>query len=507
MPPANTLTRTRRTTLSLSSNLLFTVATMLVGFVSTPLLLNWLGAGRFGACKVLAEWYTYLPLLELGLGGSLLALLPAAVARDDRREVSDLMSAALRVYAYIVPLAAALLLACAYEVPRLVALPGVGPGELRATILISMIAVLWMPVNVFRNMAEARQYLYVVNLVMVLQSIFTTALQLLAAWEGWGLAGQSLASVVGQMPLMLTLGWIAVRDYPGILRAKPRKETRRKVWALNWPSFLVSVADRNGLLSDSIIVAWLLGPAAVPAFFLTQRLSVVAQAQLQGVAGATWAGLVEIRLQRGAALFEARLLELTALISGLGVAVLGPIFAYNHRFVQRWVGAHSYAGDAVSAFVCVNMWLWSIFSLWRATLTGAGLIRRWLPYTLSAAAVNTVASVAATIRFGLAGPLIGTCTAFLAVHVWALPAILASAFGIARRTLWRTVLAPLAWGLPYTYVLWHVARLEHANSAWPSLLFEMGLAVSGGIALWWIFSLNGASRLQWKLRIQHALAR
>lgn len=505
--PANTLTRTRRTTLSLSSNLLFTAATMLVGFVSTPLLLKWLGAERFGAFRVLVGWYAYLPLLELGLGGSLLALLPAAVARDDRREVCDLMSAAMRVYAWIVPLAAVLLLACAYEVPRLAALPGLGPGELRAALLISVIAVLWMPANIFRSMAEARQYLYVVNLLLVFQSIFTTVLQLLAARGGWGLAGQSLASVVGQMPVMVTLGWMAVRDYPGILRARPRKETRRRVWALNWPSFLVTLADRIGLLSDSIMVAWLLGPASVPAFFLTQRLSVMAQAQLQGVAGATWAGLVEIRHQGGAALFEARLLELTGLVSALGVSVLGPIFAYNHRFVQRWVGAHSYAGDAVSAFVCVNMWLWSVFALWTATVTGTGLIRRWLPYALTAAAVNTAASVAATIRFGLAGPLIGTCTAFLAVHVWALPAILATAFGIARRTLWRTLLAPLAWGLPYTYVLWHVARLGHANSAWPALMFEMGLAVSGGIALWWIFSLNGASRLQWKQRIQHAIAR
>jgi O-antigen/teichoic acid export membrane protein len=503
---ANTLTRTRRSTLSLSSNLLFTAATMLVGFVSTPLLLQWLGAGRFGAYKVLVDWYAYLPLLEMGLSGSLLALLPEAVARDDRHAVCDLMSAAMRMYAWIVPLAAALLLACAYLVPRLAKLPGIGPGELRTTILISIVAVLWMPANVFRSMAEARQYLYIVNLLLVFQSILTTSLQLLAALAGWGLAGLSLASVVGQMPMMLTLGWMAMRAFPGILRTRPRKETRQKVWALNWPSFLVTLADRIGLLSDSIVVACFLGPASVPAFFITQRLALTAQAQLQGIGGATWAGLVEVRLQNGAALFEARLLELTGLVSALGIAVLGPILAYNHRFVQRWVGAHNYAGDGVSAFVCVSMWMWSIFALWTATVTGTGLIRRWLPYALTAAAVNIVVSVAATIRFGLAGPLIGTCTAFLSVHAWALPSILATAFGIERRALLRTVVRPLAWGLPYTCVLWRAARFGPADSGWPALLIEMGLAVSGGLVLWWIFSLNDVSRLQWKQRIQHAIA-
>jgi O-antigen/teichoic acid export membrane protein len=504
--PANTLTRTRRSTLSLSSNLLFTAATMLVGFVSTPLLLQWLGAERFGAYKVLVDWYAYLPLLEMGLGGSLLALLPEAVARGDRHAVCDLMSSAMRMYAWIVPLAAVLLLACAYELPRWAKLPGIGTGELRVTILISIVAVLWMPANVFRSMAEARQYLYVVNLLLVLQSILTTALQLLAAFAGWGLAGQSLASVVGQMPMMLTLGWMAIRDYPGILRTRPRKETGRKVWALNWPSFLVTMTDRLGLLSDSIIVAGVLGPATVPAFYVTQRLSVMAQSQLQGVAGATWAGLVEVRLQNGAALFEARLLELTGLVSALGIAVLGPILAYNHRFVQRWVGAHNYAGDAVSTFVCVNMWMWSIFALWTATVTGTGLIRRWLPYALTAAAVNIAVSVAATIRFGLAGPLIGTCTAFLTVHAWALPSILATAFDVDRRALFRTVVRPLAWGLPYSCVLWRIAHGGQGNSGWPALLFQMGLAVSGGLVLWWIFSLNDVSRLQWKQRIQHAIA-
>jgi len=501
-----TLTRTRRTTLSLSSNLLITVATMLVGFISTPLLLKWLGAGRFGAFRVLADWYAYLPLLELGLGGSLLALLPAAVAREDRREISELMSAAMRACAWIVPLAAVLTLVCAYEVPRRVVLPGLPAWELRAAMVISIVAVLWMPASVFRSLAESKQHLYIVNLLLVFQSVFTIGLQLLAAFVGWGLAGQSLACVVGQMPTLLTLGWLAVRAYPGIFTIKPGRDTSRRVWSLNWPSFLTAMSDRISLLSDSIVVAWVLGPASVPAFFLTQRLAVMAQAQLQGVAGATWAGLVEIKIQNGPALFGARLLELTGFVSAVGLAVLGPLLAFNHRFVQRWVGSHSYGGDAVSGFVCANMWLWSIFALWIATLKGIGLIRRWLPYALAAAVLNVIVSVAATIRFGLPGPLIGTFVSFIAVHAWALPKVLGDAFAVHWTTLWRTVLGPLAWGLPYAFVVWHAARVQK-DSGWPALLLQMGLAACGGIALWWMFNLNGSSRRQWKQRVRHALAR
>jgi O-antigen/teichoic acid export membrane protein len=278
------------------------------------------------------------------------------------------------------------------------------------------------------------------------------------------------------------------------------------LWNLNWPSFFVTLSNRIGLFSDSIVVAWLLGPGAVPAFFFSQRLATMFQTQLQGIASATWTGLVEIQIKSGLRLFEERLLELTSFTSAIGIALLAPLHAYNQQFIQLWVGPKFYAGHAVSGFACINMWLWSIFALWTAVITGTGQIRRWVPYSVAAGLLNLAVSITATEAFGLSGPLIGTFVSFLAVQVWALPRLFSVAFGISGRQLWASVLRPLVVGLPYAVTLWYVARIP-VGMTWALLLVETGAAMSGGLALWWIFSLNAQSRLLWKARLSHAFSK
>ncbi|MGH9913777.1 MAG: hypothetical protein ACRD63_00650, partial [Pyrinomonadaceae bacterium] len=63
--------RSKRATINYFSQVLLTGVTMVVGFVSTPFLLHWLGAERFGAVRVANELYGHLVLLELGLSGAL----------------------------------------------------------------------------------------------------------------------------------------------------------------------------------------------------------------------------------------------------------------------------------------------------------------------------------------------------------------------------------------------------------------------------------------------------
>jgi O-antigen/teichoic acid export membrane protein len=417
-----------------------------------------------------------------------------------------LMMAGLRVYAWIVPALGIIMLVAAFTVPEAAALPGLPVHELRVAILISTIFVLWLPAAVFRSLAESQQLSYVVNLLLLMQGLLTTGLLLLAAWAGWGLPGQCLATVIGQFPMVVVLWRRAIKQFPVFFETVPGPDTSRRVWALNRPSFIVTVSNRVSLFSDSIIIAWLLGPVAVAAFFFTQKLATMVQTQLQGIAGATWTGLVEIQLKQHSRLFEERVLELTTFSSAAGIAVLGPIFAYNQRFIHLWVGPQFYAGNAVNAFACVNMWLWSIFVLWTSILTGTGHIRRWLPYALAGGLLNVGVSIAATFAFGLPGPLIGSFSTFVLVQAWAAPGLFEDIYGISQRQLWGSMLKPLVVGLPYIAILWFVARLP-ARDNWLRLLPEIGTAIAGGLALWWIFILNASSRVVWKGRLQHAFSR
>ena len=69
-------------------------------------------------------------------------------------------------------------------------------------------------------------------------------------------------------------------------------------------------------------------------FFLTQQLTALAQFQLRGFSQATWAGLAELYARGDEVRLRMRVLELTGVVSGLSLAALTPIGAYNRFFVH-----------------------------------------------------------------------------------------------------------------------------------------------------------------------------
>src|SRR5689334_9672573 len=101
--PVATRSRTGRSALGMITTVVYAVITSLVAFKATPLLLQWLGPLRFGASKAVAEWFAYLPLLEFGLSGSMMACLGPAVGRRDNEEICSILTAGFYAYARIAP--------------------------------------------------------------------------------------------------------------------------------------------------------------------------------------------------------------------------------------------------------------------------------------------------------------------------------------------------------------------------------------------------------------------
>jgi O-antigen/teichoic acid export membrane protein len=496
--------RTQKSAWSLASGLLFTVILVSTELFATPWLLYWLGPERFGAYKALMDWMAYLTLFELGPRGALIACLAPKVGQADTAAVRRLLIAGLQAYLWVM---LAMLVAgggLVFVLPHLVVLEKVSSHELRAAGLVSLVPLLLTPLFVFRSLAEARQRSYLLGLLLTIQSVLTSGLWLVAAWAGWGLIGQSLATAVAQLPTALILMRDGTRAYAGVWSASPDPAAKKAVWTLSRPTFIHALTDRIGLISDNLIIARMLGPVAVAPFHLTQQLGALAQFQLKGLSNATWAGLVELYSQGQNAVFRLRFLELTSTVSSLGVAALGPIAAYNYHFVGRWVGAGAYAGEAVTIIACVNVWFWSIYSLWGWLLLGTGHIGRWIPYAVVFTIVNVTVSIVGTFALGLVGPLLGTLAGFLLVNAWAVPRVLQQIFELSPVVLWRTALGPLTWGLPYAALIWLLARV-HTPLGWLGLAMEMGSAALGGLALWWTLSLNEDARIRWRYRLSNVL--
>jgi O-antigen/teichoic acid export membrane protein len=495
------MSRTRKAAWNLTAGLVFALASATASLLATPWLLRWLGTERLGAFRALTDWIGYITFFDLGLGGAMMAALAARIGQGDGAAVTKMLAAGLRAYRSVTLAQLAGAVALIAALPYLIPPDRISESELRVAGAVALLPVVLTPLLVFRALAEARQRGYVNWLLLTAQVLATTGLSLVTARLGWGLIGQGVALAAAQIPTLLALSWDGVRAYRGVWKAAPGQADRNTIRSLSWPTFVHGLTDRVGLVSDNIIIAWVLGPVAVVPFYLTQQLAMLAQFLLRGVGQATWAGLAELHTRGDEAGLRMRLLELTGMVSGLGLASLAPIAACNRDFVRLWVGPDAYAGEAVTALACFNVLLWSVYTLWGWALLGSGHIRRWAPFAALSTLVNVAVSVIATAKLGLAGPLLGTAAGLLLIASWALPRALDQVFGVSPRMLWRSAMTPLRWGLPLVVVL-RVIAAYHPPEGWLELLAMAASGSAAGLALWWRLSLGSEERSEWRARLK-----
>src|SRR6185503_11229486 len=293
---SESMTRSRFAGWNFASALLFAIVTMVVGVFATPWLLQWLGEDRFGAYKAVIDWFGYLALLDFGILGAMQPLFAEALGKSDTSAMGLLVATGSRLYARVVGVMIVVGLIITSMITHLIPVPAPLTGELRIASLIVVAGLLLLPLSApFRIVLESDQRGYRVNNLLVVQSLATTALSLGFAYYGGGIAGQALAVLIASLPYHLRLLTYGRRRFPREMRdaaaATPADAAtaRARLLSLNRPTFVLNLCGRVGLLSDNIVIAALLGPAAVVPFFATQRIAVMVQGQLQSLGNATWA--------------------------------------------------------------------------------------------------------------------------------------------------------------------------------------------------------------------------
>jgi O-antigen/teichoic acid export membrane protein len=361
-----------------------------------------------------------------------------------------------------------------------------------------------IPLTPFRSLTDACQEGYWVNAAAFVQSLVTTALALWLASCDWGISGQMSAVAIGNAIFLGLLGWRRYRRLPR-QQDETSSDADREIWRdlrrLNTPILVRRVCGRIGLLSDCLIVSAVLGSSLVVPLYVTQRLAVLVQSQLQGIGSASWAGLAALHARGQFGTFNRRLIELTNAVAILGIAVLTPVVAYNRHFIGRWVGDEHYGGDVLTFVAACNAFLLSLTTLWDWCFAGTGQVARLVPMSLIATAVNVIFSIVLTRWLGLIGPLLGTLMSLALCTIWCLPLLLRRTFHLPLRALFKAVAQPLAWGLPYGALLWWLAG-QHDPWGWIGLAAEMAGAAFLFLAIAWVAVFTADERAAWILRLR-----
>ena len=480
----------------------------LSGFVATPLVLNWLGDTRFGAFRAAADWLGYLELVELGISGALPVLLARAWGEGDRNALHAAMVAGARAYAGIALLMVVSSIGLAAAVSTLIPVPASDRWDLARGCLVAALSFVTMPFYPFRALTEAQQRGYWVSGLFTARVLLIAALSVLLAWMAWGISGQFAAQVVGDLVLYLALFTLQRKSFPGLLtesfKSRASAEVRRELWKLSRPTLVMTICGRIGLLTDNIIIARLLSPGLVTAFYVTQRLVVIVLSGLQGVGASSWAALAELHAQGRRELFNRRLLELTRLVAILACAAVIPLVAYNRGFVTRWVGSGRYGGDLLTLVVGANALLRSVFTVWGFSINGTGHMGRLAPAVVYETVINLTASIVLTRLAGLPGPVLGTLIGLLTVRAWFVPGLLVRLFGISLGELARALTLPAAVAAPYAAAVWWFAR-AHGAAGYLGMLSEMSAAALIYLGLAWMVVLSKDERAAWRERADRLL--
>ena len=500
------MSRTKRSAANFISQTILSKVTMLVGFVATPLLLQWMGSEKFGVYKILLQWFSYLAIFELILNASTLGCITQPLGRGETDQVKGLMMASLRLGYRWLPVLFAVGGFWVYFLPELIKTESISHSELRWAGAGCLAMLFFSPFTCLRALTDASQKSYFISLTNTLRGLFVTLGTLPLAFWGVHLSFFVMMEFAAQALVTIAFVIFALRILPGLFRHRPRADEGSKIKKLSGPVLISAVSDQIGLVGDNLIVAWMMGANVVTPFFLTQRLGQLAYAQLLSIGNSTWAGLIELRTQGNQARFEERTYEITKLIGAMWVVIVVPLAIGNKYFMALWVGAAQYSGDLPNYIFFLNICLGSVLSFWGWLIGGVGLQREWVPFAIAGNILNIGLSIVGCYYYGYIGPLIGTLTEFLVIRSGGLLLVLKRHYQLRRRRMIVAVAQPLALSALYGFTLQKITASEiFAIDSWFKLALFLVCCGSIGLGLSWTLLLNKEDQLNWLTRLKRII--
>ncbi|MDV3349878.1 polysaccharide biosynthesis C-terminal domain-containing protein [Leptothoe sp. LEGE 181152] len=508
------MNRASKAVLTYSSSTAVSISITLIGFYITPKLIGYLGDEAFGAFRVAMDWVAYLSIITIGIGGGLLPLLSKSIAQRDKNGIYDVLKIGLEAYCKATVLMLLLGICLVIFITKLVPVEPEHTFGLQLGVLISLFSILLAPLAIYPLLAQVKQLGYFINFSNLLQSLVIYISSISFAILGWSIAGQFLALLLGSFFNLFFIIYILSNEYPiksliGIFK-RSHDLTGLKVllWQGSLKNILMALGGRLSIMTDNIVIAAVIGPSSVVSFFLTQKLCLIAQTQMQGIANASWAGLAELYFSGEFETLSVKIIEVTKLTSILGGIFLIPVVIFNGSFLSLWIGPDKYAGALVTQVAAMNSMLLALFSVWALPIKAIGKVEQLLPPIICSSLINVVLSIRLSYSLGIAGPLIGTLLSFLLTYAWWYPVLIKKNFRVPLRLLIFSVLKPLFLSLFFILMCQFLYPIFFDfPEDWVSLIFNMSLVSVLYMISTWLFLLTDLERSMWKNRLLGPLRR
>ena len=274
--------RYRRVGMTASTSYVAKALTMLMSFVSVPLVVHYLGAERYGVWLTISSLLLWVALTDFGLAGNALVnVLSEASGNDDRESARHYTASAFWALVTIAVVIGVVFMGLFQFIPwRAVFRVSVtSTQELKVTCaLVLALFVINLPLSLLRTLYNAHQDGYLANIWGIVGGVISLLSLIVVTRFHGGLP--ELVIAISGVPALVTLAsayHAFVRRYPWLVPAPSavRCTCIRRLLKLGGKYMFMQLAALGIYQSQAIIITQMLGPSKVVIFVVTYKLVVL----------------------------------------------------------------------------------------------------------------------------------------------------------------------------------------------------------------------------------------
>lgn len=393
---------------------------VVVGFISVPLTVNYLGPERYGAWVTISAAMAWIALADFGLSNSLTTAVSEGYAKGHRSLMQDYIAAAFWSLAAVAALLGLIFFLLwgslpwdrIFNVQTAQARAEVGP----AVAIAFAIFVLNLPFSIISRIYGAHQEVSAANGWAATGNILgLIALVAVTQFKG-GLVSLVIA-VSGTVLLvnLISAVWVFVCSKPWLFPRLVRVTwpALRKLSSLGGMFFVVQIAALVLFQTDNLIIAHYLGAAEVTPYSVTWRLFTYTSLFQILASPSFWPAYAEA-LSRGDRTWVRRSFRLNFRITIVSTAALAlPLVLFGHWFIEKWAGRAAVPPYPLLPWMGIWSVIYAAMSTQSCLLASSGRLKAQMIYSILAAAVNLLLSITLVQRIGMTGVIMGTVGAFL----------------------------------------------------------------------------------------------
>ena len=272
--------RYRRAGMTASTSYIAKALTLVMGFVSVPLTVDYLGAERYGVWLTISSLMLWVALTDFGLtGNALVNVLSEAVGNDDRESARHHVASAFWALVTIALVMGVVFMAAFHSIPWRAVFrvsDATSTHELEATCaLVLTLFVINLPLSLLGSLYNAHQDGYLGNIWWIASGA-VSLLGLIVVTRFHGGLPQLVFAVSGVPTLVLLANayYAFVRRYPWLAPAPSavRWTCIRRLLKLGGKYLILQLASLGIYQSQAMIITQMLGPSQVVIFMVTFKV-------------------------------------------------------------------------------------------------------------------------------------------------------------------------------------------------------------------------------------------